>query len=154
MLRPMLGFSLSAALLIGCGGRDPDRPRTVPASVTVTYQAQPVEGATVTFHPAEPQQHGSVARTDARGRADLWTFERGDGVIPGSYSVMITKIAAGDVPDPKSVGYEEYLRLVQMMEDEIPHHEVPERYSRASTSGLTAEVVDGGDNNFTFELQD
>ncbi len=104
--------------------------------------------------PADSQQRGGVARTDARGRADLWTFDPGDGVIPGSYNVTIAKLEHVEWPDPESVGFEEYDRLTEKLEAEGPRHEVPERYSRAATAGLTAEVVDGGDNNFLFELQD
>ena len=35
----------------------------------------------------------------------------------------------------------------------ITHH-VPEKYENPETSGLTAEVTDGGANDFTFELVD
>ncbi|TVS12186.1 MAG: carboxypeptidase regulatory-like domain-containing protein [Planctomycetaceae bacterium] len=150
-------MTLAAGLLIGwtgCGSRtDPDRPRTVPASVTVLYLGQPVQGATVTFHPDDSQQRGSTARTDASGRADMWTFDPGDGVMPGSYSVTVSKMTAVVMPDPDSMSPEEYERLAQKMEAQAPAHEVPERYSRVATSGLVAEVTDGEDNQFTFELQ-
>ena len=35
----------------------------------------------------------------------------------------------------------------------VKHH-VPERYENAETSGLTADVTDGGPNDFKFDLTD
>ena len=33
-------------------------------------------------------------------------------------------------------------------------HHVPEKYENAETSGLTADVTDGGANDFKFDLTD
>ena len=168
MLHRVLGVSLLVGSLIawiGCGTSNTSG--TVPAAVTVTYRGQPVEGATVTFHPAGSEQRGSVARTDASGRADVWTFDPGDGVMPGSYNVTVTKVVGGLSPDTYAARWggvdqesmspqelAEYEAFMKKAESEPLKHEVPEKYSRPATSDLTAEVSDGGDNQFTFELQD
>ncbi len=158
MSRVVLGSVLCGGILIGvvgCGSSgDPDRPKTAPTSVIVTYNGQPASGATVTFHPASSQQQGAVAITDAQGRAEMWTFDPGDGVIPGAYKVTVSKVTAGSLPDPDTTSPEEYKRLEEQLASQPPKHELPEKYSNAATSGLTADVAESGDNNITFDLKD
>lgn len=39
-------------------------------------------------------------------------------------------------------------------EDDVEHHLLPERYLSADSSQLTANVMDGNENDFTFDLTD
>lgn len=138
----------------GCGrSADPNRPKTVPVTVTVTYNGQPAQGATVTFHPAATQPRGAIATTDAQGRAAMWTFDPGDGVIPGPYKVTISKISAVSVPKPDQTNMAEYEKALQKMQSQPPKHELPEKYNGLASSGLTADVADKGRNEFAFELK-
>jgi hypothetical protein len=137
---------VSLWILPGCGGasRPTNRPETVPASGTVTYQGKPVAGATVTFVADSPASaRGAVARTDESGQFKLTTFDAGDGAIPGNYRVTVAKMDATAVaenldptvpppPPPKSV--------------------LPEKFADPNTSGLTAEVKQDGENKFPFDL--
>lgn len=158
MSRFVLEFVLCPGLIVafaGCSGSlDPNRPKTLPASVTVTYKGQPVSGANVTFQPPSPEQRGAVAVTDNQGRAEMWTFEPGDGVIPGSYKVVVSKITVASLPDPETTSPDEYRRLEKELESQPPKHELPQKYSTPATSDLTAEVAEGGDNTYTFDLKD
>lgn len=158
MSRFVLGWLLCAGGvigLVGCGKAvDPNRPKTVPASVTVTYKGQPVSGANVTFQPASAEQRGAVAVTDAQGHAAMWTFDPGDGVIPGSYKVVISKVTLISLPDPDKTDPAEYARLEKLAQSTPPKNELPEKYSEAASSDLTAEVAEGGENTFTFDLKD
>lgn len=156
---------------LGCGrGSVPDRPKTIPVKVTVTYGGKPVQGATVTFVRAGSSQtqapeaaggssgaltnaQGAVGQTDANGQADMWTFEPGDGVVPGSYRVAVRKMEVLALPNPETVSPEEYTRLAQQM-SAPPKSLLPARYSNIETSGLTAEVAEGSDNSFNFDLRD
>ncbi|GAA4439442.1 hypothetical protein [Bremerella cremea] len=147
---------LLATIASGCASSDdPNLPKRVPTKVIVKYQGQPVERATVIFGDAEIR--GAVGNTDKNGEIQLWTYQPGDGVIPGTYSVAIRKLEVMSVPDPETVSPEEYSRRVNAMNRSLsqgPTHLLPKKYSKAETSELTAEVVDGGENVFTFELED
>lgn len=156
----MLRYQLFILILIvgtsGCTAADDSGlPKRVPAKAVVIYQGKPVEGAAVTFGGADIR--GAVGNTDADGEVTLWTYEPGDGVIPGTYTVAIRKLEVLALPDPESVSPEEYSRMTHELNRALsgaPKHLVPKKYAKAETSGLTAEVVDGGENVFTFELED
>jgi hypothetical protein len=88
----------------------------------------------------------ATGRTDAHGRFELSTIDPGDGTAAGEYTVTITACEslvqedeAGPVTD------EDY-------ENKQIRWIAPQRYSRAKTSGLTADV--GRKNHdFLFELE-
>lgn len=128
-------------VLAGCTPKS-DNPATVPVTGVVTLDGQPVEGANVMFQ--SPEQ-GSFGLTDAQGRYELQTFEPGDGAMPGEYRVAISKVK---VFLPKveqgEPGY---------VEPPPPEHLVPSKYAAPTSSGLTATVTEGKDNEFNFELK-
>lgn len=151
----VLLVGVTVAGLAGCGGKpvDPNRPKTVPASVTITYQGQPVADATVTLQPTSGQPRGAMARTDAEGKAVLWTYDPGDGVIPGAYKVTVIKQPAA--PDTSSMTPEEYNKFAETAGNAPPpQNELPAKYADANASDLTLDVAEGADNNATFELKD
>ncbi len=98
--------------------------RTAPVSGIVTLDGQPLTGATITFVPTAGGGP-AVGKTDVSGRYTLTTFEEGDALAPGTYSVTVSADA----------------RL-----------RVAKRYSDARTSGLTVEVRPGV-NDFNFDLK-
>ncbi|MBA2118001.1 hypothetical protein [Bremerella alba] len=148
--------SLVVVSIAGCYSTDNSNlPKRVPAKAVVLQGGEPVEGATVTFTEAEIR--GAVGNTNAYGEVDLWTYEPGDGVIPGSYSVAIRKLEVLMLPNPEEVTPEEYARVSQEVNRALakpPKHLIPKKYASTKTSELTVEVVDGGENVFTFELED
>jgi hypothetical protein len=129
-------------LLAGCGqtSRNPD---VVPVTGTVTYQGQPVAEANVVF---QSNEHGSFGVTDSRGRFQLQTLEPGDGAFGGEYAVIISKVQV-TVPQFDE-GHPQYVPPPP------PKYLVPKKYSDARTAGLTASVVKGQKNDFSFELKD
>jgi hypothetical protein len=134
--------------LAGCQSDDSgNHPRVVRATGKVLYLGQPIEGADVTFNNIEAKSTGT-AKTDAAGRFTLSTFGKHDGVVPGKQAVAIRRV---DVIDktPKDV---DVSAGGKALPPEI-HWIIPERYSNASTSGLTADVTEGEANDFTFDLK-
>jgi len=135
---------LAICLAAGCGPVvDPDRPATVPVTVNVKHQQQPVEGAVVTFVHDEAVYSAS-GMTDRGGIARMWTFAENDGVVPGNYRVTILKaivpeFTEEDDPSPLS--------------GEPMKHLIPERYSRVDGSGLTARIEAGRPVDLVFELE-
>ncbi|MCS7239390.1 MAG: carboxypeptidase-like regulatory domain-containing protein, partial [Thermoguttaceae bacterium] len=110
----------------------------------------PVEGALVTLVPPEPSRRGAVGRTDASGRFTLTTFEPGDGALPGSYNVAISKVVLeGEAPPetPTETGGVE-------PDKRVSKDLLPPKYKVAATSGLKAEIQGPGPVELRFELTD
>jgi hypothetical protein len=149
------------AVSAGCSGPagDADRQPTAPASGVVTFLGKPVEGATVTFIPkANPVP--AYGTTDEEGKFHLTTYEQGDGAVIGEHFVTINK-TTGATPssEPPSTGnndpedYDNYVPpALGATPPPIVKHLIPERYSEAETSGLTAKVAENEANSFTFSL--
>jgi len=131
-------------LIGGCGKSPPGYVADLVAvSGTVTLNKQPLEGAIVTFVAQTGPSRSSAATTDELGNYSMTTSSAGEGVLPGSYAVVISKHVMpdgspvpADVP-PMDVGAEEQLA---------------DRYSSFAAPTLSAEVGDGG-GTFAFDLQ-
>ena len=115
--------------IAGCGASNPP---TTPVTGQVKYDGEALEGATVTLTPqaGSSDQRTASGITDAEGNFILTTvFADGlsaDGILPGSYSVRVTKLEEvetidGDalLGDPgegdPSAAYE--MSVLQMAED-------------------------------------
>ncbi|MBI1246497.1 hypothetical protein GC197_01475 [bacterium] len=155
MIRLSVAMALLLLCLLGCYARDDSGlPKRVPVKVVVLYEGKPVERATVTFGDAKIR--GAVGNTDKNGEVRLWTYQPGDGVIPGNYSVAIRKLEVLVLPNPEEVTPEEFAQAERELNRALnrpPKYLLPKKYSDPKTSELTAEVVDGGENEFTFKLE-
>lgn len=141
----------AAGLLGGCGSStNPNRPAVHPVVGVVTYQQQPVEGATVLFH-AQGDTPAATAVTDARGRYRLRTFDPADGAVAGSYKVTISKY---QLADEQQFEDDNALELAEDgREPEPPKALLPQQYETADRTDLIAEVVQGK-NELNFDLTD
>jgi hypothetical protein len=163
----LIGLLVIAGIL-GCPAVS-DRPQTVQVSGTVTYNGSPVAGAVVKFSPEGGSGHAASGTTDASGNFRLSTFEAQDGAVPGSYAVSVSK-TEGEAPAAAGAGggEENVDAIYKAMEEKgvdvmgagqpgaEPEVEdaLPAKYKDASKSGLKAQVTEGGDNNFSFALED
>lgn len=120
--------------LAGCNGGRSDQ---VHVTGKVLYNDKPVEGAHVMFVPDGGRPASAV--TDTNGLFQLGTFDPNDGAILGTHRVTVTKMSNGaNADDPYAPR----------------KSELPIRYRRTDTSGLSVEVVADGDNDFLFDLHD
>jgi len=156
MFRLVLSLVVCVAtvgLITGCGSDD-GRPATVAATATVTYNGTAVEGAHVTLSPAEGKGDAAFGDTDAQGAAALRT-SFGDGVVPGSYKVTVTKMVAEAAPGATENVDDEVDEEEGEEGGNVTHKSVlPEKYGKADESGFTATVTEDGENAFTFDLVD
>jgi len=83
-----------AVAVLGCGG---NTANTVPVEGSLHWDdGKPIAEASIRFV-AAPGGRDANGYTNAEGAFSLNTFTQGDGAVPGSYSVVITKAA----PAPK-----------------------------------------------------
>tara|TARA_R110002111_G_scaffold108086_1_gene166731 strand:- start:28234 stop:28644 length:411 start_codon:yes stop_codon:yes gene_type:complete len=127
---------IMSVLHAGCGS-GADRPPTAKAEGTVTFENQPLEGASVSFIPENGRPASGF--TDASGHFLLRTFEVADGAIPGKHTVIISKVAT-DTKKTDDI-YAEQKSVI------------PEKYGDLKKSGLTAAVSADGANKFDFDLK-
>jgi len=128
---------LAIAFVMGCGGTN--RPETVPISGLVTFNGEPVNGATVTFYPENGRP--ASGRTDSEGVYQLTTFEPNDGALPGTHRVAIIKTTSStpsNSPDE--------LATIERI--------IPEKYASEASSGLAATVVVNQEAPIDFNLAD
>lgn len=144
--------AFSVIAIAGCGGSKPsNRPNTVPVKGTVTYKGAPVEGATVSFMPQDAKGKGAVGKTAKSGEYRLATFGAGDGVMPGSYRVKITKTTSQNRLTEEQE--KQYMAQGKQLPPNVEKDELPVKYKQEATSQLTADVKEGG-KPINFELTD
>jgi hypothetical protein len=148
----------------GCGPSLPEGARpTKPVSVTVTYNGNPVEGAIVAFISEESDPVGAYGQTDAQGVAKMKTYVEGDGAVLGKHKVTITKTeteggtatgqSAESIDPAQSAENYDPAELSPGYVPPTVRYLIPQKYTSADTSGLTAEVTSGS-KEFQFDLKD
>jgi len=154
-----------SVFVVGCG-KGELRVGAVPVSGLVLLDNQPAPGVTVSFSPDDPKVgRAAVGTTDSSGRFTLTTKVAGDGAVPGSYTVLITKTAAtasGNVAwkDPRSTGGklsdEDMKAVMEGMKggpkSSATASDIPAKYASRDSSGLSATVAAGQTNDFTFAM--
>ncbi|MCL2005132.1 MAG: carboxypeptidase-like regulatory domain-containing protein [Planctomycetaceae bacterium] len=146
------------AMVAGCGGN----PNLGQVTGIVTFNGDPVEGATVSFIPASPDGILAVGTTDAEGRYVLAAPVQDAGVsrgaLQGTYNVTIRKTEV--TPHPDSVLYQQgEITYNELMNrggggQSTIREVLPVRFNDVQRSGLQAEVVAQTQNVFDFALVD
>jgi hypothetical protein len=111
------------------------------ASGTVTYNGDPLEGATVIFAPETGLPATGI--TDANGRF-TWNTRGEPGAVVGPGKVAITAVEQLIVVEGREPTAQELANMSRSL--------IPEKYGHPMTSELSAEVKADETNEFTFEL--
>ena len=137
--------------LTGCGG--PAQPKLYPATGTVTWKGTPLADATVSFVPSVGAP--SDGKTDAQGKFSIMTNGQ-PGARAGACKVAVSKFAGAASSMPAAPKPEDMMKMYEKKKKgEFEKGEIPAKYGRPDTSGLSAEVTtDGAKNVFTFDLND
>ncbi|EAQ81401.1 hypothetical protein DSM3645_23456 [Blastopirellula marina DSM 3645] len=132
-------------LLIGLVGGCSSGGSLETATVTgkVSYQGKPLPYGSISFRPEAGSPAYAKLRED--GTYSLSTFGNGDGAVIGKHQVLIiaTETDAGIAPANDSG-----------IEMPVTKSVIPRKYTSFSTSQLTAEVISGKNNEFSFNLVD
>jgi len=119
-------MAVCGAVLAGCGGAPEDLPPLGSVEGVVTLDGNPLAGASVLFTPVDAGALSS-ARTDEKGRYELYYGTAAKGATIGKHQVQISRYGEGD--DTTDA--------------------VPLKYNAQTT--LTAEVQ-SGKNTINFDL--
>jgi hypothetical protein len=130
-----LAGAVLVALSLGCSNKPSNRPKLVPASGRFLVDGKPLERTQILFHP-DGHQYAAKAKTDADGCFHLETFDPKDGAAIGKYKVTAIHSTVKELPEG---GIDEKFGF-------------PLRYFDPEKSGLTAEVVENGKNEFEFDV--
>jgi hypothetical protein len=149
---------LAILLCVGCNSGT-RRPPTYPVTGTVIYKGKPLEGAMVTFVPADGATvEAATGLTDAEGKFKLTTYTADDGANAGDFMVKVAKYD-GKKPTKEEqeayISYEEEQKM-QFAADEKPtppaKNLLPPKYAYEGTSGITFTVNKTGPNNIEIKL--
>lgn len=134
----MLSICLGLSSLLGCGGTG-----MLPVEGTVTLDGEPLEGAAISFVPAEGGRPCS-GQTDEQGHFTLASYTAGDGVPPGEYKVTVVKLDARRQAEaaPVEDGTEEDEQVMGSIEEAVKFL-TPMKYSSPATTDLKVEVTAG-----------
>ena len=131
-MRAMFGAVALSALsvgLAGCGGDG--KLKTYPVSGQILYNGQPLKGVDVAFHATDPGHavgYPPHAKTDAEGKFKLTSYVPDDGSPAGEFRVAVAFAVETAGADD---GGDQSKKLAA---------QVPAKYHRGETSGLTATV--------------
>jgi len=152
-----LRFSLSAAVLaalVGCGGGGPSVSYV---EGRVTLDGTPVSKATVVFSPVEGGTgRPAVGTTDEAGvfkLTDTQSDAVGSGAAAGEYRVGITKVTSSGSAAAATENDETAYLKTSPTGTVAMKSEIPTTYNRPESSGLTATVQSGRNENLNFELK-
>ena len=125
--------------LTGCGEKFPDgMPPPVPCEIIVMQDGNPLEGAVVRLQPIGDSSWDAVGRTDASGKAVVYTMDQYKGAVAGKYKVIVSKTeteeSKGVVSSEEALGRDTSLASFYLVE---------EQFGMASTTTLEIEAVKG-----------
>ncbi len=135
---PVMPIALSLALFAtGCGGAATDGPERADVKGTVTLDGQPLNGATITFMPA-----------DNKGRVSGGTIENGNFSITGEFGATLgvqTVRINWQKPTGKKVKDED-----SGNEFDVTEEAIPAKYNTQSQEKVT---IKSGPNEYKLDVK-
>lgn len=138
----------------GCGRNLPDgMPALQPTIIRLTQEGQPVQNVRINIYPedGELQRWGASGKTDASGKADLYTQGRYAGAVIGRFRIVVQKAElepskfTGEVTDLRRAEFE------RMESARKAYHLIDPVYAGIETTPLSFEVTKGR-NDLSFDL--
>jgi hypothetical protein len=128
----------AVVLLLGCS--NPNDQNTAIVRGKITYNGNPVTKGNVTFYP-DVMGPAAMGMINPDGTYSLSTYATGDGAVVGTHKVAV-------------VSKEEQTNFEANAPPTDGKWLVPAKYFLEATSGLTAEVKAGQENEINFDLKD
>jgi hypothetical protein len=138
-------FSIFGLAIVGCGGA-----RTTPVEGVVLLDGKPLAGASIQFVPQEKGRQ-ATAETDASGQFAMSTQQPRDGVLPGTYKVVISP-PNGPADTTQYASADQAMAAAMKAPAKKPAAPpFPQKYSRPDQTPITQEVPVKG--KLTIELK-
>ena len=137
-------FLFCCFLIFGCGNPKPYDIRAV-----VTLDGEPFVEAEVVLLPVRENNASAIGITDREGKVSFTTGEI-NGVLPGSYIMLISKIVEdktltnNEIRALAEVGIRYGPRMIEL---------VPEKYTRRETSDLRVKIGYWYSKELSIDLQ-
>ena len=140
-----VGALILALAVAGCGGT-----RTSPVSGVVLLDGKPLAGASVQFVP-QGSGRDATGETDSNGQFAMSTFEPKDGVMPGTYKVVISPPRGVADTNQYASADEAMAAASKAPAKKAAGPAFPEKYTRADQTPLTQEVPVKGEVKFELK---
>lgn len=138
--------ALAVLYAAGCGGGAGDTPKLGYVTGVVTFEDQPLAGASVVFQPENGRP--AIGKTDAEGKYELVYIRDTKGCKTGFNSVRITMADEEDEEGNEDSPADD--AAPQSRPTKVTPEAIPVRYN--TRTELTAEVIPGP-NTFNFDLK-
>ncbi len=139
-------FILSLLIVAGCGTQS-----TTPVEGVVLLDSKPLSGASVQFVP-QGKGRDATGETDKSGQFVMSTFKPRDGVLPGSYKVVVSPPTGTADPAQYKTAEEAMAAAAKATtKKDSAASSFPQKYARADQTPLVQEVPVKG--KIKFELQ-
>ena len=136
---------LFALALVGCGGS-----KLSPVEGVVLLDGKPVAGATIQFVP-QGSGKDATGETDKDGQFVMSTFQPRDGVVPGTYKVVISPLLGTVDPTQYGSADDAMSAAAKVRPKTDASKSFPQQYTRPDLTPLTQEVPAKG--KVKFELK-
>jgi len=138
-------FLCLTVVLLGCGSS-----RTSPVEGEILLDGKPLAGASVQFVP-QGKGNDATGETDKNGRFVMSTFQPRDGVLPGSYKVVVSPpLGTADTTNYGSAD-DAMAAASKSPAKKDANSGFPQKYTRLDQTPLTQEVPAQG--KVRFELK-
>src|SRR5205823_4984131 len=104
-------WGVLAFALLGIGTGCRQARKTYKVEGLVTLDGKPLAGATVSFLPEAQDGQPAAGLTGRDGVFRLQTFYPGDGALPGSYKIVVTK-SDDEVPTARAATREDMKKMM------------------------------------------
>ena len=138
----MLRYSFFCGLFVvclcmGCTRNNPHFEKTVPVRGTVSFEnGSPLTSGLITFHPKDITKGEARGMIGKDGRFELGTYTTTDGAMLGTFTVTVEAMAYDQQGNLRPAGVR-----------------IPTKYTDTSTSDLTIEIKDEGDQDMKIVLR-
>ncbi|EAQ77202.1 carboxypeptidase-like regulatory domain-containing protein [Blastopirellula marina] len=152
---PQIRLFAVAAILFGAiaGCAKDNLPLTFDVTGIVEHQGRPVDGATVTLVPSEPNGRSASGITDADGKFSVVTYltasQQPAGALPGAYSVTVSKLLVHQLPEGLSAQDAQDAFAKMGPQKNL----LPKKYASPNTSPFQVEITDSEPEPLVLNLE-
>lgn len=139
LMLSMMAFCVSVA---GCGGAGSDQPDLGLVKGVISFEGQPLPGASVTFMPVSGRP--ASAKTDDAGYYELVYIRNTPGCKTGMNKVVITSMSEGE-DEMELEGDDVLVDTTKPVKEKVP--------ARYNVKTELKVDVKPGENNFDFDLK-